>query len=140
MKTLLALITALGLCTAATADMVFTPLHWFGDQAASYIQIETGVAWYHNNETYKYGAAADDLAVSLSVVIVDWDYADITCGWMQPLEYTERGRPYFGLITKAEHWGADWAWSWFNPGIGIFGMASPYQAYGVQLNLISHRF
>jgi hypothetical protein len=120
--------------------MVFYPAQWFsGQDGARYTQIDAGVAWYHNNETYRGGAAVDDIAGFIGLPVVGFDWCDITFGWMQPFEYTSRGRPYFGLTTKLEHWTDKPLWL-FNPGIGIYGMASPYEAYGVNLNLISWRF
>lgn len=96
-----------------------------------YIQLETGPA-------AKYDAGIDT-AWYIGCVIYEFDYLDITVGWLQPLNYDNGGATCFSAITKLQHWTDKEVWL-FNPGIGLHVRMSHDYGWGLNLNLLSWRF
>jgi hypothetical protein len=119
-----------------------------GDGAGASVgdfQLHFGVAWYHDHRGRdgKTGVTfdpTDDLAAYLQVPVASLaDKAYISVGCVVPAGYPERARPSFSLATMPGLWCEGWP-KWANAEVGAYVMASPYNAWGVQVGLVNIRF
>jgi len=126
MKKLLVVIAVLGLMVStATADVVKV-VGFDLDYKDSFPSM--GVAYY----TDEYD---DDIAAYIQVTVASLfgDRAFLGFGGLAPLNHFERTRPHFSLHTTLNRLtGGDW---WLDPQVGVYGVAGPYKAWGVQLGL-----